>query len=65
MGKQYEWTTMSRERYDDLATGQNAKEQRLRQNKRLIEGAKEVGGRNLSRTRGLGGIKARRMESSD
>ena len=37
---------MSRERYDDLATGQNAEEQRRRQNKKLIEGAKEVGGRN-------------------
>ena len=42
---------MSRERYDDLATGQNAREQRQRQNKRLIEGAKEVGGRNSSRTK--------------
>ena len=46
---------MSRERYDDLATGQNAKEQRQRQNKRLIEGAKEVGGRNSSRTKGSDG----------
>ena len=43
---------MSREKYDDLATGQNAKEQGQRQNKRLIEGAKEVGGRNSSRTKG-------------
>ena len=48
---------MSRERYDDLATGQNAKEQRQRQNKRLIEGAKEVGGRNSSRTEGSEGSK--------
>ena len=52
VGKQCGWRTMSRERYDDLATGQNAKEQRQRQNKRLIEGAKEVGGRNSSRTKG-------------
>ena len=43
---------MSGEEYDDLATGQDAKEQSLRQNKRLIEGAKEVGGRNSSRTKG-------------
>ena len=43
---------MSREKYDDLATGQNAKEQGQRQNKRLIEGAKEVGGRNSLRTKG-------------
>ena len=48
---------MSGERYDDLATGQNAREQRQRQNKRLIEGAKEVGGRNSSRTRGSEGSK--------
>ena len=46
---------MSREKYDDLATGQNAKEQGQRQNKRLIEGAKEVGGRNSSRTKGSEG----------
>ena len=46
---------MSSGRYDDLATGQDAKEQRQRQNKRLIEGAKEVGGRNLSRTKGSEG----------
>ena len=55
MGKQYGWRTMSRERYDDLAAGQNTKEQRQRQNKRLIEGAKEVGGRNSSRTKGSEG----------
>ena len=42
-------------RYDDLATGQDAKEQRQIQNKRLIEGAKEVGGRNSSRTKGSDG----------
>ena len=48
---------MSRAKYGDLATGQNAKEQRQRQNKRLIEGAKEVGGRNSSRTKGLEGSK--------
>ena len=56
---------MSKGRYDNLATGQDAKEQRLRQNKRLIEGAKEVGGCNSSRTKGLRGIKARQIESSD
>ena len=43
---------MTRKKYDNLATGQDAKEQRLRQNKRLIEGAKEVGGCNSSRTKG-------------
>ena len=48
---------MSRERYDDLATGQDAKEQRLRQNKRLIGGAKEVRGRNSSRTKGSKGTR--------
>ena len=48
---------MSSGRYDNLATGQNAKEQRQRQNKRLIEGAKEVGGRNSSRTKGLEGTR--------
>ena len=46
---------MSRKRYDNLATGQDAKKQRLRQNKRLIEGAKEVGGHNLLRTKGSEG----------
>ena len=51
-GQAIRWRTMSREKYDDLATGQNAKEQGQRQNKRLIEGAKEVGGRNSSRTKG-------------
>ena len=56
---------MSRERYDDLATGQNTKEQRLRQNKRLIEGAKEVGGRNSSRTKGSDGSRHVGGESSD
>ena len=56
---------MSRGRYDDLATGQNAKEQRQRQDKRLIEGAKEVGGCNSSRTKGFRGIKACQRESSD
>ena len=53
---------MARGKYDDLATGQNAKEQGQRQNKRLIEGAKEVGGRNSSRTRGSEGSK--RVEGS-
>ena len=48
---------MSGERYDDLATGQDAKEQRLRQNKRLIGGAKEVRGHNLSRTKGSEGTR--------
>ena len=48
---------MSREKYDDLATGQNAKEQGQRQNKRLIEGAKEVGGHNSSRTKGSEGTR--------
>ena len=56
---------MSSERYDDLATGQDAKEQRQRQNKRLIEGAKEVGGCNLLRTKRLRGVEASRRESSD
>ena len=46
---------MSGKMYDDLATGQDVKEQRQRQNKRLIEGAKEVRGRNLSRTKGSDG----------
>ena len=48
---------MSGEEYDDLATGQDAKEQSLRQNKRLIEGAKEVRGRNSSRTKGSEGTR--------
>ena len=56
---------MSREKYDDLATGQNAKEQGQRQNKRLIEGAKEVGGRNSSRTKGSDGSRHIGRESSD
>ena len=53
------------ERYDNLATGQNTKEQRQRQNKRLIEGAKEVGGRNSSRTKGSDGSRHVGGESSD
>ena len=56
---------MSGEEYDDLATGQDAKEQSLRQNKRLIEGAKEVGGRNSSRTKGSDGSRHVGGESSD
>ena len=53
VGKQYGWRTMSRGRYNDLATGQDTKEQRQRQNKRLIEDAKEVESRNSLRTKGL------------
>ena len=49
---------MSSERYDDLATGQDAKEQRQRQNKRLIENAKEVRDRNLLRIKRLRGNEA-------
>ena len=43
----------SRKRYDNLAAGQDTKEERQRQNKRLIEDTKEVEGRNLLRIKGL------------